>query len=64
MLPLHYVAAYIQARLTKNDDEGATAVEYGLLVTLIAIALITGATLFGNKIGALFTSVGNKLVAP
>ena len=64
MLPLHYVAAYLTARLTKKDDEGATAVEYGLLVTLIAIALIAGATIFGGKISDLFKTVGNKLVVP
>jgi pilus assembly protein Flp/PilA len=61
---MHYIAAYIQARLQARDDEGATAVEYGLLVTLIAIALIAGATIFGGKISDLFTTVGNKLVVP
>ncbi|MBL7258528.1 Flp family type IVb pilin [Paractinoplanes lichenicola] len=60
---MSYIAAYIQARLTTRSDEGATAVEYGLLVTLIAIALIAGATIFGGKISDLFTTVGNKLVA-
>ena len=64
MQPLHYIAAFIHARLTERDDEGATAVEYGLLVTLIAIALIAGATIFGGKISDLFTAVGNKLTAP
>ncbi|MBM2614755.1 Flp family type IVb pilin [Actinoplanes sp. LDG1-06] len=58
---MNFLAAYIQSHLTRKDDEGATAVEYGLLVTLIAIALITGATLFGSKLGDLFTSVGTKL---
>ncbi|GAB2622985.1 hypothetical protein Aab01nite_85880 [Paractinoplanes abujensis] len=61
---MHHIAAYIQARLRTRDDEGATAVEYGLLVTLIAIALIAGATIFGGKISDLFTTVGNKLVVP
>ncbi|MBL7262182.1 Flp family type IVb pilin [Actinoplanes sp. LDG1-01] len=50
--------------MTRKDDEGATAVEYGLLVTLIAIALIAGATIFGGKISDLFKTVGNKLVVP
>ncbi|MDY7088131.1 MAG: Flp family type IVb pilin [Actinomycetota bacterium] len=62
MLPFHHVAAYLTARFTRKNDEGATAVEYGLLVMLIAIALIAGATLFGGKINDLFTTVGNKLV--
>ena len=63
MQPLHHLAAYLQARLGARDDDGATAVEYGLLVTLIAIALITGATLFGSKINDLITTVGGKLTA-
>ncbi|MBU2664192.1 Flp family type IVb pilin [Actinoplanes bogorensis] len=65
MLPLHFICAYVQSHLAaKKDDEGATAVEYGLLVTLIAVVLIAGATIFGNKISAMFTAVGNKLVSP
>ncbi|GAB2625684.1 hypothetical protein Aab01nite_16010 [Paractinoplanes abujensis] len=59
-----YVCSFVQSRLTRKDDEGATAVEYGLLVTLIAIALIAGATIFGGKISDLFKTVGNKLVVP
>jgi pilus assembly protein Flp/PilA len=57
---MHYIAAYLQARLTRRDDEGATAVEYGLLVTLIAVAIIAGATAFGGKLGTMFDSVGSK----
>ena len=32
-----------------NDEEGASAIEYGLLVGLIALAIIAGATLLGTK---------------
>jgi len=38
-------------------DSGATAVEYGLMVALIAVAIITAVTLLGTKISAMFTSV-------
>ena len=40
---------------TPNDDErGATAVEYGLMVAFIAIAIIGGVTLFGLGVSDLF----------
>jgi pilus assembly protein Flp/PilA len=35
-----------------GDETGATAAEYALLVTLIAVAIIAGATLLGNNINA------------
>ncbi len=45
------------------SDRGATAVEYGLIVALIALAIITAVTLVGTNLGSLFTEVGNN-VAP
>ncbi|NPV04422.1 MAG: Flp family type IVb pilin [Syntrophaceae bacterium] len=44
-----------------KDEEGATAVEYGLIVVLIAIAIIVGAGLLGTNLNALFTRVANTL---
>ncbi|WP_250035122.1 Flp family type IVb pilin [Paractinoplanes maris] len=69
MLPLHYVAAYVQSHVTAikdrmKDDEGATAVEYGLLVSLVALVIIVGAGLFGTKLNSLFTKVAEKIVIP
>ena len=45
----------------KNDEEGATAVEYGLLVALIAAVIITVVILLGTQINTAFTSITNKL---
>ena len=56
---LNFIYAYLQTRLTR-DDEGATAVEYGLLVSLIAIIVIGGVTLFGAKVDGVFRSVVTK----
>jgi pilus assembly protein Flp/PilA len=44
-----------------NDESGASAVEYGLIVALIAAVVIAGVTLIGTKAGAAFTAVGNKI---
>lgn len=48
------------ARFVK-DESGATAIEYGLIAALIALAIVAGATTLGNEIGNLFNKVGNKL---
>lgn len=44
-----------------KDEEGASAVEYGLIVGLIAVALVTVLILLGGGLGNLFTSVCNAL---
>lgn len=44
-----------------NDEEGVTAIEYGLLASLIALAIITGATALGGKLDAMFTFIAGKL---
>ena len=44
-----------------RDKRGATAIEYGLLAGLIAVAIIAGATVTGTSLGGLFDAVGAKL---
>lgn len=44
-----------------RSDEGATMVEYGLMVALIAVAAIVAITLIGTNLSALFNSIGVKL---
>lgn len=43
------------------DEHGATAIEYGLLASLIAVAIIAGATAVGDALAALFTQVAGEL---
>jgi pilus assembly protein Flp/PilA len=40
-----------------RNDKGATAVEYGLMVALIAIVIIGSVTLLGTNLNALFAAV-------
>ena len=42
-----------------QDDEGASAIEYGLLAALIAIAIIAGATAVGVGLDVIFNEVAN-----
>jgi pilus assembly protein Flp/PilA len=44
-----------------GDETGATAAEYALLVTLIAVAIIAGATLLGNNINARLDDTATKI---
>ena len=50
----------LKGRLSR-EDEGATAVEYGLIVALIAVAIIGGVTLLGGKLSSLFSNVAGKM---
>jgi pilus assembly protein Flp/PilA len=43
------------------NEEGATAIEYGLLASLIALAIVGGATALGGSIDALFQRVSTTL---
>jgi pilus assembly protein Flp/PilA len=54
---------YLQILLnTRRDDErGASAVEYGLLVALIAVVMAVGAAVFGTELDALFDSVAAQI---
>ena len=56
--------AYNVTDRLKKEEKGATAVEYGLLVGLIAVAIIAALILLGPKLSALFTNVTNKLPTP
>ena len=44
-----------------KDDEGATLVEYGLVVSLIAVAAIGALTTVGKNVTAMFNSVAGQI---
>ncbi len=44
-----------------REDEGATMVEYGLMVALIAIVCIVAVTSLGTKTSAVFQGAADKL---
>ncbi len=44
-----------------RDDEGATMVEYGLLVALVAVVAMAAVTTLGTKLSTLFNSVANTI---
>ena len=44
-----------------SDDGGATAIEYGLIVALIAVVVISAVTLVGTSLSTQFASVGGVI---
>ena len=42
------------------DESGATAIEYGLIATLIAVGIITAAKTLGSQVNASFNPVGTR----
>ena len=44
-----------------KEEEGATAVEYGLMVALIAMAIIVTVRLVGTNLNTLFSGVATNL---
>jgi pilus assembly protein Flp/PilA len=47
-------------QLWKNED-GATAIEYGLIAALIAVAAISAMQLVGSSLTATFNNIASKL---
>jgi pilus assembly protein Flp/PilA len=50
----------LAARL-RRDQRGATAVEYGIMVALIAVVIIVAVTLLGSNLTSTFNSVACKV---
>jgi pilus assembly protein Flp/PilA len=44
-----------------RDESGATAIEYGLIAALIALAIITAVSLVGTKLSTTFNTVATNL---
>ncbi|MDC0887026.1 Flp family type IVb pilin [Altererythrobacter sp.] len=44
-----------------NDEQGATAIEYGLIAALIAVAAITAMQGLGNQLTNTFTKVSTDM---
>ena len=44
-----------------RDEQGATAIEYGLIAALIAVAAITAMQSLGSELNTTFTTVSTEL---
>lgn len=46
-----------------REEDGVTAIEYGLIAALIAVVIIASVTIVGTQLKATFTTIGTKLTA-
>jgi pilus assembly protein Flp/PilA len=51
---------YLITKFSK-DESGATAIEYGLIAALVAVAAIIGMTALGSSLNSIFSSVSTTL---
>ena len=52
---------FVADRFDKKNDRGATAVEYGLMVALIAVVIIVAVTAIGTNLTTVFNDVAAEL---
>jgi pilus assembly protein Flp/PilA len=55
------VALHTRVTDIRDNERGATATEYALLVAFIAIAIIVGVTLFGNALNTFFSNLATRV---
>jgi pilus assembly protein Flp/PilA len=48
-------------RKLRKDENGATAIEYGLIAGLISVVIITAITLVGSELNDVFYYIGSTL---
>jgi pilus assembly protein Flp/PilA len=61
---LRCLAKDLAGWLAIDSESGVTAIEYGLIASLIALAIIGGVTLTGTHLAAVFNYIAPKLAAP
>ncbi|MGH3256623.1 MAG: Flp family type IVb pilin [Streptosporangiaceae bacterium] len=61
MLELFVSLRGFLSRPLRGGDRGATAVEYGLMVALIAAVIVGVVTLLGGNLSTMFSNVANAL---
>jgi len=44
-----------------RDESGSNALEYGLIIALVSLAVVTGAGVAGTALGDMFTALGTQL---
>ncbi len=57
----HVASAKIAQVLCIRSEKGVTAIEYGLLAALIALAIIGAVTLVGTNLAATFNAIAAKV---
>ena len=54
-------AKYLARLFIVEDKKGVTAIEYGLIASLIAVVIITAVTLVGTDLSTVFNTIATNL---
>ena len=60
-MDLFIIKTWLEAKFDRKDEAGASLVEYGLLVALIAVVAIVAIRLLGTKVSSNFSNVGSAI---
>ena len=58
------LSLYTNLMIRLRSEKGATAVEYGIMVALIAVVIIVAVTLLGGNLSSMFNNVAGKVPVP
>jgi pilus assembly protein Flp/PilA len=61
---MRQVSKTVAGWLSIKSERGVTAIEYGLLASLVALAIIVGAALLGTNLNLLFNFIAGKVAVP
>jgi pilus assembly protein Flp/PilA len=61
---MHQVSKKVAGWLSIDSERGVTAIEYGLIASLVALAIIVGAALLGTNLNSLFNYIAGKVAPP
>ena len=61
---MRHLSKNIARWMSIESESGVTAIEYGLIASLVAIAIIVGITLVGTNLNSLFNYIGGKVATP
>ena len=58
---MNKLSRQVASFLSVKSEDGVTALEYGLLAALVALAIITAVTLLGTNLSGVFNTVATKV---
>lgn len=61
---MHKFAVKLAKIFSITNENGVTAIEYGMLAALISLGIIAAVTLLGTNLSAVFGVIAAKVVAP
>jgi pilus assembly protein Flp/PilA len=61
---MHKLVLRTAKYLSIDSEKGVTAIEYGLIASLVAVAIIVSVTLVGTNLAATFNYIAGKITTP